>query len=87
MPTEAHDGFASPPSYARRWLGIWQFAALLGRAGMEGVALFWDLEPPSAGSLAALSEAVERYMRSPAFLNTMKYSLKVMTRPTAFGKR
>lgn len=85
MPTVAHDGFDSPPSYARRWQGIWRFAALLGGASLEGAALFWDLAPPSGDSLAALSEAVERYMRSPAFLNIMKYSLKVMNRPIGFG--
>lgn len=85
MPTVAHDGFDSPPSFARRCLGIWRFAALLGGASLEGAALFWDLEPPSADSLAALSEAVERYMRLPAFLNIMKYSLKVMSRPIGFG--
>jgi hypothetical protein len=66
-------------------LGLWRYAAVLSLAGLEGIDLLCDLRPPSEECLAALGQAVDRYMRSAAFLDLMRYSLKIISIPSCFG--
>ncbi len=86
MPTEAADGFDSVlGSYAAPWVGLWQCAAILGRASLEATALFWGLEGPHDQSLATLGQTMDLYMRTPPFLGLMQQSLKMLSRPTCLG--
>jgi hypothetical protein len=86
MPSETASGpDFSFHSYAEAWLGICDGAAILSRAGLEGIALFWNLRRPYGHSLAALSRTLDAYMRSPRFLHLMKHSLRMMSWPSSFG--
>jgi hypothetical protein len=86
MPTEVADGFDSVlGSFAAPWIGFWQCAAILGRASLEGAALFWGLGGTGDQSLATLGQTMDRYMRTPPFLVLMQQSLKMLSRPTCLG--
>ncbi len=85
MPPKRGDGLDSNPSYLAPGLRLSRCATGLGGATLARLVLFCDPRPPSNESLAALSQATERYMRSPAFLDLMRYSLKLMSRPIRFG--
>jgi hypothetical protein len=85
MTPEGNEGLDFASSHAAPGIRLWRYAAILGVAGLEGIDLLWDLRPPSDEALAALSQAVDRYMRSAAFLDLMRYSLKMMSIPIYFG--
>jgi hypothetical protein len=70
-------------SYAEQWLAIWQCAAIWGRANLEGLARLWGLRSPRSDSLAALSPAMDRQMRNPAFINLMRHGFQVMSVPNS----
>jgi hypothetical protein len=73
---------SSNPFFAlsAQWLETWQRACALNRANLEAMTLFWDPQLRSRW-LAELSQALDGYMRSPAFLEWMQYSLKALTAP------
>src|ERR1017187_5429008 len=76
MPPEKLVGLDSSfRSYQALCVDLWQHAAVLGSVSLEGLALFWALQPPRADSLAALARTIDRHLRSPAFLRLMKHSL------------
>jgi hypothetical protein len=85
MTPEGNEGLDSASSHAAPGIGLWRYAAILGIAGLEGIDLLCDLRPPSDEALAALSQAVDSYMRSAAFLDLMRYGLKIMSIPIYFG--
>jgi hypothetical protein len=86
MRPETATGLDSPlGSYVEAWFGLWEGAAILGRANLEVFASFWNLRRRHDHSLAALSQTMDGYMRSPRFLRLMKHSLKTMSWPGPFG--
>jgi hypothetical protein len=88
MPPEKRESFESIfRSYADLWLGLWRWSAIMGGASLEGIASLWGIQPPRDAPLAALSQTMDRYMRSPEFLSMMQSSLKLMSGPSCFGHR
>lgn len=63
-----------------QWLEMWQRACVLNKANMEATLPFWDPQLRSRW-LAELSQAMDSYMRSPAFLEWMRCSLRAFTIP------
>jgi hypothetical protein len=62
-----------------QWFEAWQCAVALSREDLERrSALFWDPQLRSR-CLADLSQIMERYMSSPAFLEWMQLNLKLLT--------
>jgi hypothetical protein len=60
-----------------QWLDSWQFAAALTRCNLEEMRrlrnrMFYDM-----------SHYLESYMRSPAFLELMRYNLAMIAHPKA----
>ena len=55
-------------------------ASVLGIAGLDWLALFADLKPPRQETLEWLSEILDRYMRSPAFLSMIRSGLQLASR-------
>ena len=47
MPAEKNDRHDHFSVFTEPWLGLWRWAAVLGGASLEGVALFWDPRPPT----------------------------------------
>jgi hypothetical protein len=63
-------------------LEAWQRASSLPPSDLEGVVFFCDARELRSRWLADLSQALDSYMRSPAFLELMQQNFKAMTRPT-----
>jgi hypothetical protein len=59
-----------------QWLESWRLANELSRRNME------EMQRLRSRMLGDLSRCIESYMRSPEFLELMKYSLVVLARPT-----
>ena len=57
------------PPYAAPWLALWECAAIWGQASLEGLAGVWGVRSPRGDSLTALAAAMDRQMRTPAFLS------------------
>jgi len=68
--TEMH---SPPPPFAAPWLALWECAAIWGQASLEGLAGLWGVRSPRGDSLAALAAAMDRQMRTPAFLSLVPY--------------
>jgi hypothetical protein len=70
-------------STAEPWLALWACGAIWMQATLEGVACFYGLRSvrssPCADSLAALGLAMERQMRTPAFLGLMPFGLRMLS--------
>jgi hypothetical protein len=81
--TDALDSFFG--SYAQPWIGLWRCAAILGKAQLEAMALFWGLQRPDDQALSKLGQAMDLCMRTPPFLALMQHSLAMMSRPTCVG--
>ena len=64
---------------------VWRCVPILSAASLEGLAFVCDVRRVRDDALASLGEALDRYMRSRAFLALMRYGLEMMNRPTAFG--
>ena len=63
----------------RQWLEIWQRTLTLC-GDTDGIALFWNPRQLRNQWLADLSQTMDNYMRSPAFLELIRYNLRAMTR-------
>jgi hypothetical protein len=65
------------------WLALWTCGAIWVQATLEGVACFYGLRSvrrsPCADSLAALALAMERQMRTPAFLGLLPIGLRMLS--------
>lgn len=88
-----HDGArASMLRYSKALTAWWlaflrRVASLLDESGQR-IALIWDPPSPSPELLAALSNDLDCFMRSPLFLDLAQCSLTLMSiamRPVAFG--
>jgi hypothetical protein len=67
----------------RQWLELWQRAGVFGRGGLDAAAAFyepWRFDPRRLRTLwlTELTHAMDRYMRSPAFLQLMQYNLSAL---------
>jgi hypothetical protein len=69
----------------RQWIEIWQQTAALYRAGLASAALFYDTRPLRSLWLKGLTQTIDQYMRTPAFLELTGYVLRGVTRPPRFG--
>jgi hypothetical protein len=75
---EGKGAFVPPPVFARRWQA---WCAVAGGITLETLSSLWDLKPPPAVTLAMLSDELDRYMRSPAFLKAMKHGVGLISTP------
>jgi len=79
MTAPAANAFGSVvSSYANLWRGTLQYAALMSRVGVAGLAL-WAPPRRRDEALAALARTMDLYMRGPAFLELAHCSLKMMS--------
>jgi len=62
------------------WLDGWRYAAALGRGSLAALATVWNPRQVRSWWLAHLSQNIDVYLRSPAFLELMSCNLKTMTR-------
>jgi hypothetical protein len=69
------------PPWAAPWCAFWKCASLWGQASLEGLATLYGAGAPRGDSLAALGAAMDRQMRTPAFLSLVPY------RPAMFDPR
>ncbi len=65
-----------------QWLQGWQYASALNRGALEWMTLSCDPQQLWRRWLATTSQTVDRYMRSPAFLELMHYHLDALTKST-----
>jgi hypothetical protein len=85
MPTMT-DGFESIfRSQTESLLGLWRFAAVVGSVSLEGLALLYGSRRPREQALARMSQTMDDYMRSAAFIGLMRQGLKAMNRPSWLG--
>jgi hypothetical protein len=86
MPPEATEPAGCPSLLSMEpLLALWQCALILGRANLEGFGLFWGLRSPGEDMLPALSEALDRQMRSPALLALVGPLVRMMSAPARLG--
>jgi hypothetical protein len=69
--------WGSPPS----WLEASQIASLLGLSWTQSIVSLYGLRPPEGETLAQVADFLDRYMRSPAFLQQMRFLMRFMTIP------
>lgn len=67
-----------------RWLELYRCASAWGALGLESFEYFLELRQRRDRWLVELSQAMDRYLRSPAFLELMKLNLKAMSLPMRF---
>jgi hypothetical protein len=66
--------------FGAQWLESLRHVAALGRGSMAVAAVFWDPRRLRSRWLADLSQAMDAYLRSPAFLDLMDHNFKGMIR-------
>jgi hypothetical protein len=68
---------------AEPWLALWTCGAIWAQATLEGMACFYGLRSVRsarcADSLAALALAMDRQMRTPAFLGLVPFALRMLS--------
>jgi hypothetical protein len=70
---------------AAQWFTVWKCAAIWSQASLEGATRLWGFSPPSRGdSLAALGLALDRQMRTPAFLDLVPCGLRAISTRSGF---
>ncbi len=82
MPGEIFDSTSGP--YASPWVAFCRCAAVMSAAGLECAMSFWRLPSSPVRSFAALSRALDGYMRTAGFLRLMQISLKLTTQPSSW---
>jgi hypothetical protein len=86
MPPEATEPLGCPSLLSMEpLLAMWQCSLLWGRANLEGFGLFWGLRSPGEDMLPALSEALDRQMRSTALLALVRPLVQMMSAPARLG--
>jgi hypothetical protein len=86
MPPEATGPVSCPSLLSMEpWLAMWQCSLIWGRANLEGFGLFWGLRSPGEDALPALSEALDRQLRSPALLGLVRPLVQMMSVPARLG--
>lgn len=68
------------PTWVGLWLQWWQGAAKVSWAGLAAMTALWHAPKRRAATLSALSDAIDCYMRSAAFLAWMHYTGSAMSR-------
>jgi hypothetical protein len=66
------------------WAGMFQEADAHGRAMLECFAMFSDPRTARRLWLEVISQAMDGYLRSPAFLESMRAGLEIMTEVKVF---
>jgi hypothetical protein len=61
------------------WFEPWHHAAALGRGALAAFAHLWDPGQLQRQWFAHLSQNMDAYLRSPAFLELMAHNLRAMT--------
>jgi hypothetical protein len=69
-------------AFTEQWLEWWRQASSLGFGGLAAGAVFPDYRQLQKLWLADLTQTMDRYMRSSAFLELMRCNLKTMTQST-----
>jgi len=65
--------------FAEPWRAWWSYTGACGRAGLEWMALWSDPAPLRSRWLAGVSQMLDRYVRSPAFLELTRHNLRALT--------
>jgi hypothetical protein len=65
-------------AWTQQWLASWQRAQDLGRAGLAWTALFWDVRQLRSVWLPALSQTMDRQLRSEPFLRVMRHNVRAL---------
>jgi hypothetical protein len=63
---------------AEPWLAMWRFSAAMAWGGVSAFARMCDTRPLRTFWTATATQTVERYLRSPEFLQFMAGNLKTM---------
>jgi hypothetical protein len=66
-------------AWTQQWFASWQRAEALGRAGLAWTALFWDVRQLRGACLPALSQTMDRQLRSEPFLRAVQYNVRALT--------
>jgi hypothetical protein len=84
MPDRASADLASSPpaAVADQWLALWQLGTTMTWATLVSLPQLWDTRQLRTIWSKSLTEAVDRYLRSPEFLAVMADNLNAMTRAT-----
>jgi hypothetical protein len=81
---------AEPPSpippvlFHELWAGLFQQADAQGRAILEWSAVLCDRRTVQRLWLESLSQVMDSYLRSPAFFESMRAGLEIMTKTAVF---
>jgi hypothetical protein len=65
-------------AWAQPWLGMWRLTAATTVESVVLLAQLWDPRRFRASWSKELSESVDRYLRSPQFLEQMARNVKTM---------
>jgi hypothetical protein len=66
----------------QQWIDMWSQAGALACASFTGVAFVEQSKQLRSWWLATLTQAMDRYLRSPAFLELMRWNAGAMARPS-----
>jgi hypothetical protein len=69
------------------WLGVWRLSAAATWGGLAALAQVSDPRPLRTFWSTALSQAAERTMRSPEFLDLMALNLRAMASLTRLSSQ
>ena len=76
-----------PPPIALPWLALWRFTAAATWGGLAALVQLSDPKPLRTFWSTALSQAAERTMRSPEFLDLMAVNLPAMASLTRLNSQ
>ena len=78
----------SPPAaFAEPWLALWRYAATFTWGGFASLSRLYDPRPLRAAWSAHMTEALDRFFRSPEFLELMAAHLRMMASATRFASQ
>jgi hypothetical protein len=78
--TDADLGPIPPAAVADQWLALWGLGTAMTWATLAALPQIWDTRQLRTLWSKSLTEAVDRYLRSPEFLAVMASNLNAMTR-------
>jgi hypothetical protein len=86
MPSkEAPPAGPSSIPFAEQWLGPWKLATAMTLQGLASFARLYDTRQLLARWSPNMTEVVDRYLRSPDFLELMASTLKTMATVTRWS--